>query len=405
MIVVVGAGAAGLCAAIAAADGTAPVLVLERTLRGGMKILISGGGRCNVLPSVLEPERFVSEAPERVVRGVLRSWPIESQRAFFEHEIGVPLVREEETGKLFPASDRARDIRDGLVQLATRKGVQFRFSISVTGLVPDGGGWTVETTAGSIAAATVILATGGLSVPNTGSDGTGLQIAQGLGHRIAETYPALTPLTALPPAHAHLSGISLPVRLRMRWRDRLVETRGGFLFTHHGYSGPAVLDISHAAVLGLTDPGETPLLRVQWSGVDADGWRQALGPGAGFVATAVNRHVPQRLAAQLLRDADVPADRRLAELKREERERLIERLTAYVLPWTGHEGYRKAEVTGGGVSLDELDAGTLESRRHPGLFFCGEMLDAFGPIGGHNFAWAWATGRLAGRGAAGRRPA
>lgn len=423
MIVVVGAGAAGLCAAIAAAEGTQPVVILERTLRGGMKILISGGGRCNVLPSQLEPERFVSTSPLRLVRGLLRSWPIESQRAFFEYEVGVPLTLEPETGKLFPTSDRARDVRDGLLALAAKRGVRVQFSTSVTGLTPNAGAWDVQTDRGTFRVASVILATGGLSVPNTGSDGTGLQIAHGLGHRVCETYPALTPLIASPPPfespastlpqgrserspvapHEHLSGVSASVRLRARWRDRVVESHGGFLFTHRGYSGPAVLDISHVAVLGSTDPGETPALRVQWSMLDADAWRQTLSSTTtGIVATAIGRVVPHRLAEQLMREAGVPDDRRGAELKREERERLIDRLTSYVLPWSGHEGYRKAEVTGGGVSLDEVDAGTLESKRHPGLFLCGEMLDAFGPIGGHNFVWAWSTGRLAGRGAATR---
>ncbi len=402
MIVVVGAGAAGLAAAIAAAEGSEPVLVLERTLRGGMKILISGGGRCNVLPAQLDTERFVSEAPARLVRGLLRSWPLESQRAFFEHEVGVPLALEEETGKLFPASDRARDVRDGLLRLAIERGVRVQFSITVTGLRPEGTGWLVETSAGTIDASSVILATGGLSVPNTGSDGTGLLIAQSLGHRVCATYPALTPLLALPAPHAHLSGVSLTVRLRARWSDRIVEARGGFLFTHRGYSGPSVLDISHVAVRGSAGDGDVPTLRVQWSDLDADAWRQALSSVTGFVATALGRAVPQRLAGQLLAEAGVPEDRRGSDLRREERERLIDRLTSYLLPWTSHEGYRKAEVTGGGVSLEELDAGTLESRLNPGLFLCGEMLDAFGPIGGHNFVWAWATGRLAGRGAAAR---
>jgi predicted Rossmann fold flavoprotein len=330
--------------------------------------------------------------------------------------VRVPLTLEAETGKLFPASDRARDIRDGLLRLAAEKGAQVRFSTMVTGLRREDASWLVETSAGTFKASSVILATGGLSVPNTGSDGTGLLIAQSLGHRICATYPALTPLLALPapfdeaqrspeqgrgaPPHIHLSGVSLPVRLRARWNDRVIESRGGFLFTHRGYSGPAVLDISHVAVRGAAGDSNVPTLRVQWSDLDADAWRERLSSLTGFVATAVSRAIPQRLALQLMAEVGVPEDRRGTDLRREERERLIDRLTSYVLPWTGHEGYRKAEVTGGGVSLEELDAGTLESRLNPGLFLCGEMLDAFGPIGGHNFAWAWATGRLAGRGAA-----
>jgi predicted Rossmann fold flavoprotein len=260
----------------------------------------------------------------------------------------------------------------------------------------------VDTDSASFRASSVILATGGLSVPTTGSDGRGLRMAASLGHVVCQTYPALTPLSALPAPHAHLSGISLPVRIRARANDTVTESYGGFLFTHRGYSGPAVLDVSHVAVRSDAHAAEPATLRVQWSELDADAWRRALSGAAGLVGPAVARVLPQRLAAQLIEEACVPSDRRAAELRRDERERLVEHLSSYLLPWTDNEGYRKAEVTGGGVALDEVDGGTLESRRHPGLFFCGEMLDAFGPIGGHNFAWAWSTARLAGRGAAAR---
>ena len=128
-----------------------------------------------------------------------------------------------------------------------------------------------------------------------------------------------------------------------------------------------------------------------------------LSPGPGTVGAVLNRHLPQRLTAQLLDDAGTPAETQLAQLKRTDRLKLVELLTRYLLPWTGDEGYKKAEVTGGGVALDQVDPRTLESRLCPGLYLCGEMLDAFGPIGGHNFLWAWATGRAAGMGAAGRR--
>jgi predicted Rossmann fold flavoprotein len=224
-------------------------------------------------------------------------------------------------------------------------------------------------------------------------------MAAALGHRLSPVYPALTPLLADPPVHAALSGISLHVRLRARVGARIREATGGFVFTHRGYSGPAVLDLSHVAVRSAGGEVERAVVRVQWAGLDARAWQSALTTPGGNVATAVSAHIPQRLAAVLLTEARVPLDRRLAELTRDERTAIVERLTSYVLPWTGDEGFRKAEVTGGGVALDEVQVRTLESRRHPGLFLCGEMLDAFGPIGGHNFAWAWATGRLAGLGA------
>jgi predicted Rossmann fold flavoprotein len=198
--------------------------------------------------------------------------------------------------------------------------------------------------------------------------------------------------------------VSLAVRVRARWRGTSAEASGGFLFTHRGFSGPAVLVLSHVAVGGRMrggDRADAAVLRVAWSAKDADEWRRALAASGGLVLTTVAKHLPQRLAEQLLAEAGVPLDRRAAQLPRTERSALLDALTSFVLPWTGDEGYRKAEVTGGGVALDEVYPGTLESRRHAGLFLCGEMLDAFGPIGGHNFAWAWSTGRAAGRGASG----
>jgi predicted flavoprotein YhiN len=427
---VVGAGAAGLMAAIHAADGPAPVLLIERTADGGRKILISGGGRCNVLPAALEPDRFVTDSPAHVMRGMLRAWPLPRVMQFFERDLGIPLALEAETGKLFPQSNRARDVRDGLVAMARHRSVQLRFGTRVDAAIPGPEGWTVATSTGPVRASRVILATGGLSVPATGSDGAGLSMARTLGHRIHETYPALTPLTCdaaadaapstphpaphsaprtlhpaphsapstLHPAPSVLAGLSLAVRLRVRGNGRTVESSGGFLFTHRGYSGPAVLDISHVCV--RSERGPRAQLRVAWSQAPPSEWEKRLVTGNRSVASLMAGAVPERLALALMAAGGVPRDRRTSALTRAERHALITLLTATELPWTGHEGYKKAEVTGGGVALDEVNPRTLESRHSPGLFLCGEMLDAFGPIGGHNFAWAFATGRTAGAAAA-----
>ncbi len=393
---VVGAGAAGLVASIFAASIGADVILIERTADGGRKILISGGGRCNILPSVLSPERFVTGSPAHLMRGMLRSWPLHEQREFFEHDVGIPLALEEESGKLFPRSNRARDVRDGLLALARARGVRVQFDTSVTGLEAAGAAWTIKADQGDLAADRVVFATGGLSVPTTGSDGTGLRVATKLGHHLIDTYPALTPLLG-DGRHTSLSGVSLNVRLRGRVEKKVIETTGGFLFTHRGYSGPSVLDISH---LATTDP--SAVIRVQWSPLDAAAWTKAFEAPSATILSIVSRHLPARLAEQLMAEAAVHHTRRSGDLRRTERTTLIERLTSYTLPWTGDEGYRKAEVTGGGVALDEVNPRTLESRRCPGIYLCGEMLDAFGPIGGHNFAWAWSTGRAAGLAAARR---
>jgi predicted Rossmann fold flavoprotein len=270
----------------------------------------------------------------------------------------------------------------------------------------------------------VIVATGGLSVPATGSDGLGLSFAKALGHTINQTYAALTPLIArLKPAtttttskvrlkadtagagaaFARLAGVSVPVTLTARSGRLAYAASGGFLFTHDGYSGPAVLDVSHVAVRSRSEMDAPAEIVVRWTALDDDSWEAALRPvRTRTVLTAVAAQMPGRLAEALVEISGVDQRRKLSQLTRDERRRLVATLVRGDLPWIGDEGYKKAEVTGGGISLAEVDSRTLESKRHKGLFFCGEILDAFGPIGGYNFLWAWATGRAAGIHAAAR---
>jgi predicted Rossmann fold flavoprotein len=389
-------------AAIFAASRGAETLLFERTSDGGRKILISGGGRCNILPARVDERRFVTDSSPHSLRKILRSWPLTGQIEFFEREMGIPLVEEAESGKLFPASDRARDVRDGLLALAAARGARFVPDTLVTDVVPDSAGWRIERAGDSpILAHAVVVATGGLSVPKTGSDGTGLDILRRLGHTVHSTYAALTPVLADGGPFAPLAGVSLPVTITARSAEREATATGGFLFTHHGYSGPAVLDVSHVIVRSR-EPGSAPaMLEVQWTRLGADEWTRALAAaGTRTVGGVVRRELPDRLADALMAGAGIDPATRLAHLHRENRERLVEALTRSVLPWTGDEGFRKAEVTGGGVGLQEVDPRTLESRRRAGLHICGEALDAFGPIGGYNFLWAWSTGRAAGLAAA-----
>jgi len=272
---------------------------------------------------------------------------------------------------------------------------------TVTGFEPEDGRWRVDIRdAAPLEADALIVATGGLSVPSTGSDGTGLRVAEALGHSVRPAYPALTPLVANPAPFGALSGVSLPVTITAR-ADGLASTAsGGFLFTHHGYSGPAVLDVSHVAVRSRLEALVPARIVVQWAPLGDEEWTAVLKPRTSrTVLTAVGDILPARLAEALIRTAGVDPRLPLAHLARGDRLRLIDRLVRSELPWTGDEGYRKAEVTGGGVSLTDIDPKTMGSRRHKGLFLCGEMLDAFGPIGGNNFLWAWATGRAAGLGA------
>ncbi len=399
-VLVVGAGAAGLTAAIFARRAGATVALLESTPNPGQKILISGGGRCNVLPSRFAPERFVSESPRACAR-MLKSWRLDRVRSFFEDELRVPLALEEESGKLFPSSNRARDVLDALLEEASGSGVEIVRGARVVDMQPTPLAVVLEDGA-SRRASRIVLATGGLSVPRTGSDGTGLAIARRLGHRVVEPYPALTPLLTSSEAHRALAGVSLVADLRVDAGvgARAVSAAGGFLFTHGGYSGPAVLDASHLVV---RDPART--LRAAWSRVSPDEWASRLSRASGTAAVenVVARFLPARLAATLLAEIEIAKSTRVSQLRREARLALLDALTRYRLPVSGHEGFARAEVTGGGVSLDEIDPITLESRHVPGLHLSGEVLDAFGPIGGHNFLWAWVTGRAAGLAAGKRR--
>ncbi len=205
----------------------------------------------------------------------------------------------------------------------------------------------------------------------------------------------------MPPSSPHCRGSLSRCRLAADGNGRRAQASGGFLFTHHGYSGPAVLDVSHVAVRSRLEKGALASVQVQWTALGDAEWETRLKPhGNRTVLGALRAELPDRLVAVLLEQAQVDPARMLAELRRDERLRLIDTLVRGTLPWNGDEGYRKAEVTGGGVALGEVHPRTMESRRHPGLFLCGEVLDAFGPIGGYNFLWAWATGRSAGLGAA-----
>jgi predicted Rossmann fold flavoprotein len=394
-VVVIGAGAAGLLAALTAARRGVDVVLVESTPDGGRKILISGGGRCNILPHVAQPERYVTGSSPNTLKKILRSWPVAEQRSFFETLLGMPLVLEHETGKLFPESNSARDVRDALMDAVQKAGARVWLGARVTDVVPGEAGWTVRLAgAPEIEARAVIVATGGLSVPKTGSDGAGLRFAETLGHVLTPTYPALTPLLASPHPHAELAGVATDVAIVSRGLKPAYRGKGALLVTHEGWSGPAILDASHVATTS-TESSRHELV-VDWAATDPDKLDATLQGGGGTVRSSLPATLPRRLLEVLVREAGANPTTPTAQLKRERRRAIVDALTAYRLPWTGHAGYQKAEVTGGGIRLDEIDPRTMESRRTPGVYFCGEVLDAFGPIGGHNFLWAWATGRAAG---------
>ncbi len=404
---IVGGGAAGLLAAASAAarlrgaGSDAQVVVLEAARDPGRKILVSGGGHCNVLPLREARARFVSSSPRRLVDRTLDRFPLAGQRAFFEELLGGPLREEPDSAKLYPPSNRARDVRDALVAHARAVGAEVRSAMPVRAVSPrEGGGFDVRLDADSLSASRVVLATGGRSVLAGGADAAGFDWAAFLGHTIRPLCPALVPLTGSSPAHAALSGVSLEVAVTATSGGESVTTRGGFLFTHKGWSGPAVLDVSHVASRALTE-GRPFAVTVSFGG-SAEECEAALRAhsGSGSVQGVLRRSLPDRVVALVLGEAGVAGDVPLHRLSREARREVVRALTAFPLPVEGTEGYRTAEVTAGGVALEEVDPGSGASRLVPGLFLAGEILDATGPIGGFNFQWAWATGRTAGEGAA-----
>ena len=407
-LAVIGAGAAGLAASIFAAEAAAAplrIVLLDGATRIGAKILIAGGGRCNVTHEVVRPEDFNGSRP--VVRNVLAAFGVEATVRWFE-SMGVALKREA-TGKLFPVSDRAATVLEALLNRCRALGIDIRTGHRVSGIATlDGDGFAIEHTQGSLRARRVVLAAGGRSVPQTGSDGSGYPLAQGLGHTVTPTFPGLVPLVLGPGPFdfAALSGVSHEAEIATRASGKVVDRRtGSLLWTHFGASGPVAMDASRHWV-GARLSGAEAELRCSFlpgeTVESAESWiDNAAGaePRRGVPAWLAGR-LPERVAAAVVAAAGIPGDRRLSQLSREHRRSLARALCGLVLPVTRERGWNYAEVTAGGVPLDEIDYRTMRSRKTPGLHLAGEILDCDGRIGGFNFQWAWATGFLAGRAAA-----
>ncbi|MEX2229099.1 MAG: aminoacetone oxidase family FAD-binding enzyme [Dehalococcoidia bacterium] len=400
-LVVVGAGAAGLMAAIWAGRAAARPVVLDGARVLGAKILVAGGGRCNVTHDAVDERAFAGSTP-LAIRNVLRRFDVARTVEFFA-ELGVALKRED-TGKLFPVTDDAHTVLDALLAAVRGAGAELRHPWRVQSVRPDGHGYVVAGTGGEIAARRVILATGGKSVPRSGSDGAGLEIARALGHTVtARVVPALVGITLADGCFVRaLSGLSTEatVEVRSATGKRLHAFTGSTLCTHFGLSGPAPMDISrHWLHASADDPGAR--LVVRWLPDETPATLDAAlrGLSDGTVARFLSRRLPARLARALCDEAGVDPTTAGHVLTREQRHALVYAALDAPLPVTGTRGWSHAEATAGGVPLAEVRLATMESRLTPGLFLCGELLDVDGRIGGYNFQWAWASGFVAGSGA------
>ena len=407
-VAVIGAGAAGLATAIFTRQLNPDVRValVDGARAPGAKILVSGGSRCNVTNTVVTEADF-NGARAPVIRRILRAFPVHDTVAFFK-TIGVPL-HEEPGGKLFPDSNHARTVLDALMTEARRAGVQLLFGRRVTNVSAGEAGFQIATSGGDIAARRVVLATGGLSLPKTGSDGAGYAFATALGHTLVPTTPALVPLlldATADDTHRQLSGVAQPVRIDVRVNAQIRKRiTGALLWTHFGVSGPAVLDASRhwlrarlegqpvSTSLSLAPVGRFDVIEREWI-------ESARTHQRATVHAALARMLPASVATALAHAAGVPAGGMLATLTRDERRAVLHRLLEWPLAITGSRGYNYAEVTAGGVTLSEVDPATMESRISPGLHLVGEILDVDGRIGGFNFQWAWSSARVAALGLA-----
>ena len=411
-MLVVGAGAAGLLAAAKAASRHSRVLLLEKNRKLGVKILMSGGTRCNLTQATdRQGIIFAFGANGRFLNSALATLSPQDVVSLFEG-LGVA-TKTEATGKIFPVSDRALDVRDALVRQAIDSGCQIVIENPAAKIdwCDSSQEFIVDAAKGELRAKRLILTTGGKSYPGCGTTGDGYFWARELGHSIVAPRPALTPLVTRLEWVRALSGVTLEdVQLTLiprdanlggvKKKDRIDRRRGSLLMTHFGVSGPAVLDIS-GAMTGLPQIRDGRLLAdllpdhsVQSLEKLMAEFRQSQGhsPMHGLFV----QWLPKRLVESLFDSISIARSQRAAELTKEEMDWIVRTFKQVDLEIEGTKGFKKAEVTAGGVSLSEVDSRTMESKIRPGLFFAGEILDLDGSIGGYNFQSAFSTGWLAG---------
>jgi hypothetical protein len=401
--IVLGGGAAGLMAAIHAAERGRRVLLLEKGKKPGVKILMSGGTRCNITHDC--DNRGIVEAfghNGQFLHSALATFGVRDTINFFEAE-GVA-TKVEETGKIFPVSDRALDVLNALLRRLARTAATLALQEPARDVValPEGG-FRVVTDKRSPTCERVVVTTGGLSFPGCGTTGDGYAFATKFGHTLVPTRPALVPVTVQPAWIKELQGVTLPdIGLKVLDESKVLSARrGSTLFAHFGLTGPAPLDVSraisgHAAPTSLTLEADL-LPTVKEPAFDDFLRTETAANGKQLLAGVMSAMLPRRVCDQLLAQCGLPADRRAAALSKVERQKLVAAAKRLRLPVRGTLGYEKAEVTAGGVALAEVDSRTMQSKRQPGLFLAGEVLDLDGWIGGYNFQSAWSTGWLAGK--------
>lgn len=401
-VIVVGAGAAGLMAAYRAADRGLKTLLLEKNRKIGVKILISGGTRCN-LTHATDAAGIVAaygRRQGRFLHAPLAALPPEAVVELF-HAQGVE-TKTEPTGKVFPASDRAVDVRDALVRYVRQTICQVRIESAVESIERTQVGYCVRLAGKELHARNVIVTSGGQSYPGCGTTGDGYRWAAELGHTIVEPVPALAPIVIGDQWPRELSGVTIEdVELSVVGKgSRPIErSRASFLFTHFGLSGPAPMNVSRA--FSRCSPSELTLWADFWPAENGERLREAVmrnlsAGSAKSVGGVIWPELPRRLVDHVLAASGVDPRQRCSEVSHKKLRAALEFLKRCPLHVQGTRGFAKAEVTAGGVDLAEIDSSTMQSKLQPGLYFAGEVLDLDGPIGGYNFQAAFSTGYLAG---------
>lgn len=384
-VVIIGAGAAGLMCAITAGQRGRRVLVIEHANRAGKKILMSGGGRCNFTNLHTTPANFISTNPHFCKSALARYTPADFIALVERHGIA---YHEKELGQLF-CDESSKQIVRMLLDECEQAGARVALNCSVERVQRDDDSYVLHTPQGDFSAASLVVASGGLSIPSLGASGYAYELARQFNHTVLPTRAGLVPLT-LSGTHlqhyADLSGVALNAESHCN-KQRF---RAGMLITHRGISGPAILQIS-----SYWKPGDD--LRVNlWPEGDAFDWlctQQNARPAAEF-KTVLAELLPKRLAQRM---CEIWFDSRpMRQYRKNELQEIAQRLQAWPFVASGTEGYRTAEVTLGGVATDELSSATMASKHVPGLYFVGEAVDVTGHLGGFNFQWAWASGHAAG---------
>lgn len=396
-VAIVGGGASGMIAALTAAEVPGRhIILLERQQRIGRKLLATGNGRCNLTNQEASPADYFGRDPSFAEYALSQFRPVDTQR-YFSH-IGLLTVTEP-GGRVYPFSDSSNSVLDVLRFALDRAGVEQRCSFSVEEITPSGKGYLLKSGSETLRADAVILACGGAAGAKLGGVLDGYRLGKALGHKRTALYPSLTRILTNSDYPRSLKGIRVQAALRLMRGDHLLaESRGEVQFTETGISGPAGFDLSRAVSFG----GDGQTLHLKLLPYEEDAilhlvqarLKQFPDLEASELLTGM---LHNRLGRVIVKAAGISATVPLSSLTPEDLRRVARACADFCLPVRGVDGFDAAQVTAGGLQTDDFDPKTMESRLHPGLFACGELLDIDGPCGGYNLQWAWASGRLAGR--------